>query len=130
MLTMKTPVRPIRAATPATALAVLLAVLFLPGGAAGQTTDDATTKDPTPISHVPAGTYFHAGLGATSLMGYDEGYALTVGLGDYAVLRRFRGEVELSLASVSTVRALTLTANAYYDYRNRTAWTPFVRLNR
>ena len=125
MPTKKTPARPTLGATLATAFAALLALPLLPGAATGQTTDGVVTKDPTPVARTATGTYFHASLGATSLMGYDEGYALTAGFGDYAVFDRFRGEVELSLASMSSVRALTATANAYYDYHNRTAWTPF-----
>ena len=128
MPTKKTPASQPLGATLAAALTALLALPLLPGPTVGQATDGAVTKDPTPVARAATGTYFHASLGATSLMGYDEGYALTAGLGDYAVFDRFRGEVELSLASMSSVRALTATANAYYDYHNRTAWTPFVGL--
>ncbi len=139
MLTKKTPARPTRAALPA--LAALLALPLLPGAAVGQSADGAVTKDPTPVAHTATGNYFRVGLGMTSLVRYDEGIALIAALGDHAVFDRFRGEVELSFASVSGigfceefrcyengVRTLALTANAYYDYHNRTAWTPFVGL--
>lgn len=125
----------------AAALAALLSLSLWAGAAFGQTKDDDATKDPTPIAHAATGTYVRLGLGMTSLMGYDDGIALTAGLGDYAVFDRFRGEVELSFASASGigfcddfrchengVRTLALTANAYYDYRNRTSWTPFAGL--
>lgn len=137
MPTKKTPAR----ATLAIVFAALLVLPLLPGATVGQTTDGVTTKDPTPIARAATGNYFRVGLGLTSLVGYDEGIALTAALGDHAVFDRFRGEVELSFASVSDigfceefrcydngVRTLALTANAYYDYHNRTAWTPFAGL--
>lgn len=145
MLKTKTPVHA-HFAGPATALVAVLAFALASGAAVGQTTDDAAVQDAEPANAGHAkidGIYFHAGLATSSisLVGYDAGYGLTVALGDHSVFDLFRGEVELSLASLSwgddsycrggrcvrqNSRALSATANAYYDYRNRTAWTPFV----
>ena len=146
MLKTKTPVHA-HFAGPATALVAVLAFALASGAAVGQTTDDAAVQDAEPANAGHAkidGIYFHAGLATSSisLVGYDAGYGLTVALGDHSVFDLFRGEVELSLASMSvgdaycprrrghcvqqSSRALSATANAYYDYRNRTAWTPFV----
>lgn len=142
----KTPVQA-RFAGRATALVAVLALALASGAAVGQTTDDAAVQDAAPANADNAnidGIYVHAGLATSSLslVGYDAGYGLTVALGDHSVFDLFRGEVELSLASMSvgdaycprrrghcvqqSSRALSATANAYYDYRNRTAWTPFV----
>ena len=146
MLKTKTPVHA-HFAGPATALVAVLAFALASGAAVGQTTDDAAVQDAAPANAGHAkidGIYFHAGLATSSisLVSYDAGYGLTVALGDHSVFDLFRGEVELSLASMSvgdadcagrrghcvrqSSRALSATANAYYDYRNRTAWTPFV----
>lgn len=142
----KTPVHA-RFAGPATALVAVLALALPSGPAVGQTTDDAAVQDAASANADHAkidGIYVHAGLATSSLslVGYDAGYGLTVALGDHSVFDLFRGEVELSLASLSlgdascpgrrghcvqqSSRALSATANAYYDYHNRTAWTPFV----
>lgn len=136
----RTPAPSAPLAVLATALVAVLAFALWTGAAVGQTADDAAIPDSTAVVHTSnSGTYVHAGLATSSLMGYDSGIGLTAAFGDYSVFDRFRGEVELSFASMASgsycwsrqcerhgLRALSLTANAYYDYRNRTAWTPFV----